>query len=121
MDLRLHLAERGADAERLDHVTRNLRQELASLDVQSVTALPAGPAPVGTRALDAATVGGVLIALGQSTTALQTIITTIRSWLGRGASVQRTVRVEINGDVLELANAASEEQDRLVALRSEEH
>ena len=40
--LRLQLAEEGADEERLDELTGFLRQELLQLDVDDVTALPAG-------------------------------------------------------------------------------
>lgn len=121
MNLRVHLAERGADAERLDQVTGYLRQDLLQLDVQAVTALRAGPPPEGSRALDVATVGGLLVTLGQSTTALQTIVTAIRSWLHRGTPVQRAVRVEIDGDVLELADASTEDQDELIALFISRH
>lgn len=116
MNLRLHVAERGADAERLDQVTRYLREELLQLDVRAVTALPAGPPPAGSRALDVATVGGLMVTLGQSATALQTIVAAVRMWLGRGKPVQRAIRVEIDGDVLEIADASGEEQERLVAL-----
>jgi hypothetical protein len=34
----------------------------------------------------------------------------------RGTPVHRAVRVEIDGDVLELADASSEDQDKLIAL-----
>lgn len=122
MDLTLHLSEHGADAQRLDQVTGYLRQELLALDVDSVSALRTGPAPPGSRALDPATVGGLLVTLSQSTTAVQTIVTAVRGWLGRGGpAVQRSVRVEIDGDVLELADASGEEQDRLVALFVNRH
>lgn len=121
MNLRLHLAEQGADAERLDQVTGYLRQELLQLDVHAVTALPSGPPPEGSRALDAATVGGLLVTLGQSATALQTIVMSIRGWLGRARPVPRAVRVEIDGDVLELSDASGQEQERLVELFLSRH
>lgn len=122
MDLRLHLAERGADAQRLDQVTGYLRQELLELGVDSVSALRVGPPPPGSRALDAAAVGALLVTLSQSATAVQTLLTVVRGWLGRGGpAVRRSVRVEIDGDVLELADASGEEQDRLVALFVNRH
>ncbi len=122
MDLRLHLSEHGADPQRLDQVTGYLRQELLALDVDSVSALRLGPPPAGSRALDPAAVGALLVTLSQSTTAVQTILAAVRGWLGRGGpAVQRSVRVEIDGDVLELADATGEEQDRLVALFLSRH
>lgn len=119
--VRLTLAEEGADAERLDQVSGFLRRELLDLDVDAVTPLPAGEAPPGTRGFDVATVGGLLVTIGQSTQALQMIVTTVRAWLGRGGAVRRSVRVEIGGDVLELADASAEEQDRLVDLFLRKH
>ena len=61
-ELRLHLSEEGADAERLAVLTGYLRGELLQLDVEDVTALPAGEPPPGSRAFDVAAVGALLIA-----------------------------------------------------------
>jgi hypothetical protein len=119
--VRLTLAEEGADAERLDQVTGFLRQELLELDVEDVAPLLAGEAPEGTRGIDVAAVGGLLVTLGQSTQAVQTILMTVRAWLGRGGSAHRSVRVEIGGDVLELADASTEDQDKLVDLFLRKH
>jgi hypothetical protein len=119
--VRVRLLEEGADAERLDQVTGYLRSEMLELDVDDVTALPAGEAPPGTRGFDPAMVGGLMVTLGQSTQALQAIVTAIRAWLGRGDAVRRTVRLEIGGDVLEIADASAEDQDKLVDLFVRKH
>jgi hypothetical protein len=119
--VRLTLAEEGADAERLDQATGFLRQELLDLDVEDVAPLPAGEVPEGARGFDVATIGGLLVTVGQSTQALQTIVTTVRAWLGRGGSAHRSVRVEIGGDVLELADASTEDQEKLVDLFLRKH
>jgi hypothetical protein len=119
--VQVRLLEEGADAERLDQVTGYLRREMLELDVDDVTALPAGEAPPGTRAFDVAMVGGLMVTLGQSTMALQNIITAVRAWLGRGNDVRRSVRLEIGGDVLEIADASAEDQDKLVDLFVRKH
>jgi hypothetical protein len=119
--VRVRLLEEGADAERLDQVTGYLRSEMLELDVDDVTALPAGEAPPGARGFDPAMVGGLMVTLGHSTQALQTIVTAIRAWLGRGDAVRRTVRLEIGGDVLEIADASAEDQDKLVDLFVRKH
>jgi putative alpha-1,2-mannosidase len=75
----------------------------------------------GMRGFDVATIGGLLVTVGQSTQALQTIVTTVRAWLGRGGSAHRSVRVEIGGDVLELADASTEDQEKLVDLFLRKH
>jgi hypothetical protein len=46
-EVRLRLAEDGADAERLEALTGFLRQELLRVDVVNVTTLPAGEPPPG--------------------------------------------------------------------------
>jgi hypothetical protein len=119
--VRVRLLEEGADPERLDQVTGYLRREMLELDVDDVTAMPAGEAPPGTRGFDPAMVGGLVVTIGQSTRALQTIVTAIRAWLDRGDAVRRTVRLEIGGDVLELADASVEDQDKLVDLFVRKH
>ena len=120
-DLRLLLEEEGADAERVDVLTGHLRRELAQLDVERVGPLPAGEAPPGTRGFDVTAVGGLLVALGQSTTGLAAVVMAIRSWLARSTAPSRTVRLELDGDVLELSQASAEDQDRLVQLFLSRH
>jgi hypothetical protein len=120
-DLRLLLEEDGADAERVDVLTGHLRRELAQLDVERVRPLPAGEAPPGTRALDAAVLGGLLVTLGQSGTGLAAVITAIRGWLARTPGPARTVRLELGGDVLELSQASADQQDRLIELFVDRH
>jgi hypothetical protein len=61
------LSEEDADAERLAVLTGYLRAELLRLDVvEEVNALPAGEPPPGARVFGVATVGALLIAVGQS-------------------------------------------------------
>jgi hypothetical protein len=115
-DLRLQLSEEGADAERLAALTGYLRSELLQLDVEDVTALPAGEPPPGARGFDAATVGALMIALGQSAEGLRSVVSVIRGWLRRGDGEGRTVRLEIGGDALELSQASTADQERLIEL-----
>ena len=120
-ELTLLLSEDGADAERLDAVTRTLRRELDELDVERVTQLTAGEAPEGTRAIEVAAVGALLVTLGNSAQALSKVVGAIRDWLGRTPGPVRTVRLELGGDVLELSQASVTEQDRLVELFVSRH
>jgi hypothetical protein len=115
-ELRLQLAEEGADAERLAALTGYLRGELLQLDVDDVTALQAGEPPPGSRAFDVATVGALLIALGQSAEGLRSVVAAIRDWLRRGEGTQRTVRLELDGDALELSQASTADQAQLIEL-----
>jgi hypothetical protein len=119
--LQLRLYEKCADAERLDLLTGFLRRELLELDVADVTTLSAGEPPAGTRAFDFAAVGGLLVTLGQSAQGLRTIISTIRTWMARGETSARSVRLEIDGDVLELSEVTAADQERLITLFVSKH
>jgi hypothetical protein len=121
VELTLLLSEDGADAERVETLTRHLRHELDQLDVERVCTLTTGQAPEGSRAFEVAAVGGLLVALGDSTQALGKIVAAIRSWLTRTPGPVRTVRLELAGDVLELSQASAAEQDRLVELFVSRH
>lgn len=114
--LRVELSEDGADAERLDTLTRFLRQELLQLDVEDVTTLRAGEPPPGARAFDLTAVNELLVFLGPTAGGLRAVVSTIRKWLARAPGVRRTVRMELDGDVLELSEATEADLDRLIAL-----
>jgi hypothetical protein len=119
--LRIQVSEDGADAARLDAVTGYLRQDLIQLDVDGVTAQPAGPPPPGARAIDVTAIGGLLVALGSSADGLRSVVSAIQAWLGRGSGVRRTVRLELGGDALELSAASAADQERLIELFISRH
>jgi hypothetical protein len=120
-DLVVHLAEDGADPERLDELTRFLRDELLQLDVDDVTALRVGEPPPGARVFDVIAVGGLLVSLSRSAEGLRQIVSAIRKWLARGEGARRTVRLEIDGDALELSEASAADQERLIGLFVSRH
>lgn len=119
--LRVQLTEEGADAERLDTLTSFLRQELLRLDVAAVTRIPAGEPPSASRGVGAVAVDGLLVGLGSAAKGLAAVISAIQSWLSRGAGGHRHVRLEIAGDVLELSEATTADQVRLIELFISEH
>jgi hypothetical protein len=115
------LSEQGADEARLDALGRQLRQELSQLDVRDVRAAPTdAEAPPDSRGIDVATVGHLLVAL-LGTQGLPAVIGAVRGWLSREQAAPRSVRVELDGDVLELSGASDAEQDRLVELFLSRH
>jgi len=113
-ELRLLLAEDGADAERLDALAGFLREELLQLDVADVTGLRDGEPPLGARVFDVAVVGGLLVSLGRSAGGLRSVVSAMRTWLTRGGDTRRAIRLELDGDVLELSAATVTDQDRLI-------
>jgi hypothetical protein len=113
--VQIELSEEGADAERLDILTGYLRQELLDLDAGQVRPLRAGEVPAGVRAFDVVAVGGLVVSL-ISSDALRAVVTTVRNWLARGQSTTHAVRLEIDGDALDLSAASTAEQERLIEL-----
>jgi len=121
-ELRLHLSEEDADAERLAVLTGYLRAELLRLDVvEEVSALPGGEPPSGARVFGVATVGALLIAVGQSFEGLRSVVSVIRDWLSRGEGTGRAVRLELGGDTIELSQASPADQERLIELFIRKH
>lgn len=120
-ELHLYISEEGADDERLDALSRYLRADLTELDVDGVAALSAGAAPPGSRSGTAAAVGALLVSLGDATSGLASVVLAVKAWMGRGQALPRTVRLELDGDVLELAQPSPADQERLVELFLSRH
>lgn len=111
-DVVLAIDERGSDEQRLEELALQLRGELLQLDdVRSVEPLRGGETPEGTRSA-LALVAGSLVA-GLASGKMQAVVGLVLDWLRR-AGGQRTVRLEIDGDVLELQGVSSEVQAKLV-------
>ena len=115
-ELTVELFDSEADAEELDALTDSLRRELLELDVDSVRPVVRGEAPEGSKGLDVAAIGAVIVALKGSVELATQVVTAIRSWLGRSSSVQsaRSLKLTMNGQTLELTNASAEEQTKLI-------
>jgi Effector Associated Constant Component 1 len=113
-ELVLRIEEDGADDDRLDSLTTTLRAELLALDVDDVRRPSGGAAPEGSRALELAAIGALLVTLKGSTEAISSVVTAIRGWLSRGSS-GRAVEVTIGDRTLKLTAATPEQQDRVVA------
>jgi hypothetical protein len=113
-ELHLEVSAQGADAERLDELTRQLRDELLELDVVSVSVPVLGPPPPGAKALDIAAIGALLVTLKGSVELVEKVVATIRAWLGRGASEPRQVVLTVGEHSIELAAATEQQQQSLV-------
>jgi hypothetical protein len=99
-----------ADAEEVAETTLQLRHELLDLDVDAVELPSGGEAPPGSRGVELAALGALLVTVSQSQL-LAPVIAAIRAWVdGRP---QRSIRLELDGDVLELSGVSPKEQRRL--------
>jgi hypothetical protein len=99
-----------ADAGELEAATVQLRDELLELDVDAVAPAAGRPPPTGTRGIDPATLGTLMVSTGRG--AIGPLMRTLQSWIARRSS--RSVKITIDGDSLELTNASREDQERLV-------
>ena len=82
----------------------SLRTELLELDVEAVEPVSAGPAPDDARAIEALDAGGADRQGRPDVESLTTLVRTVRGWLGDG---DRKVRIELDGDVLELSGVST--------------
>lgn len=96
-----------------ERLTRQLRAELAELDIESVGLVGGGTVPDGAKGTDPVTVGAVIVALSASGGVFTTVIETARDWLTRHRRAHR-ISVTIDGDTLELDRATAGQQRALV-------
>jgi len=99
-----------ADTEEVAEATAQLRRELLDLDVDAVELPPAGEPPPGTRAVELAALGALVVTVAQSQL-LASVVAAVRSWLA--ISPRRSIKLELGGDVLELTGVSSDQQRRL--------
>ncbi|GHC87093.1 hypothetical protein GCM10007079_30880 [Nocardiopsis terrae] len=109
--LKVLLTDEGTSADHLDEMTRQLRRELLQLDVHDVAPQRGGQAPPGSRGWDMAETGALLVTLNQSATALGRVIDVVRRWRAR-CRERPTIRLVIDGDVLEISDASPEQAAR---------
>lgn len=100
-----------ADVEEIAEATLQLRRELLDLEVDAVELPAAGEPPPGSRGVELAAFGALLVTVSQSQL-LGPVIAAVRSWLAGGP--QRSIKLELDGDSLELTGMSSTEQRRLV-------
>jgi hypothetical protein len=117
-ELELSLDPGSDDPEELERLARSLRAELLELDVETVEPVSEA-APDGSRAVDALVVGALVVRLVRNAAALGAVVRTVRGWVGPQGD--RRVRLEIDGDVLELSGASDDERERLVNAWIERH
>jgi hypothetical protein len=104
--VRVEFVPEGDDA-RVDELTAALRRELLELDVERVER-ETGEAPLGSKGLE---LGALLITLARSTGALSAVVRTVQAWASRG---NRRLKLEVDGDTIEISGATSDQQDRLI-------
>src|ERR1035438_868519 len=111
-ELTVEVGVDGADDEELAELTSQLRDHLLDLDVYAVSRTALGETPDGSHGAGPLEFGSLAIQFLLQQEILQSIINSVRFWLGHRRI--RAVKLTLDGDSLELTDATSEQQERLV-------
>jgi hypothetical protein len=85
---------------------------LLDLEVDDVRSPAGGEAPPGSKAIELAAIGALVVRLVKSRKALVDVVRTIAGWVERSGA--RSVRVQIGTDVLEVTGISSEDQRAVI-------
>jgi hypothetical protein len=103
------------DPGELDSLTRELCAEILEVDeVDRVDQLSAGPAPRGSKGLDVAAVGSLVVGIAPGLQAAGKVIEVVWGWLSRRSGPVPPLQMTI-GDQSITVVADKEQQDALVA------
>ena len=108
-----------ADAAELAELAVDLRDQLLELDIESADHVTVGQAPPGTRAGEILVAGALTVMLAQSCGLLTALIETVQSWVSRIG--ERSVKLEIDGDVLEVTGITRKDQRELIQIWIDRH
>ena len=102
------------DPEALEQLSLSLRRELLGLDeVAGVTQKHAGKPPPNTRAVEPLVVGALIVTVGRTAGALRVVISVVTRWLALQPA--RTIKLQLDGDILDVSGISSVDQERLIA------
>jgi hypothetical protein len=105
----------GADPGELDALTRALRVEILEVDeVDRVDQASAGPAPEGSKGLEVAAIGALVVGVAPGVQAVAKVIEVVRSWLANRSASTPPLQMSI-GDKSITVKADKKQQDELVA------
>src|SRR4029453_5825020 len=106
-------AGEGADDQELEQLAGRLRRGLLNLDVAAVSQASGDePPPPGAKAVGVVAVGGLIVHLLQSSALLTAVVGTIQTWLSGHQG--RSVKLELDGDTIEVSGVSSDQQRRLI-------
>lgn len=104
-----------ADPEEIDALTRALRAEILEVDeVDRVDQATAGPAPDGSKGLDVAAIGALVVGVSPGIQAVAKVIEVVRGWLANRSPTTPPLQMSV-GDKTITVVASAEQQEELVA------
>jgi hypothetical protein len=112
-------AEPDTGPEELTALAVRLREWLLPLDIESAGFVPAGQAPPGTRSGGMFVAGALTVMLTRSSELFAKLVDIVQSWLS--SSGARSVKLELNGDVLEVTGITRGDQRELIRTWIDRH
>ncbi len=107
----LHVGEEGADDERRAELAESLGRELRELDAAEVSPLDGGEAPEGAKSGGAVALGALLVAMAQPEL-VSAVLAAVEAWAA--GRTGRSVRIEIDGDSIEVTGLSAKDRRRLI-------
>jgi hypothetical protein len=109
------LSSSDADPIELDAMTRALRAEILEVDeVDRVEQASAGPAPDGSKGLDVAAIGALVVGIAPGVQAVAKVVEVVRGWLANRSPSTPPLQMSI-GDKSITVVADKRQQEALVA------
>lgn len=116
INLSLQISAGEADRETLDRLTRDLRNELLDLDVESVELAAGGSAPQGSKGAEALSIGALAISVFPAL--IPKLVDFLQSWSLRGENRKVNIKVQAQDRSIEVeyspASMTPDELKRLV-------
>jgi hypothetical protein len=103
------------DDDELDRITRRLRAEIQTLDVESVELLREESVPKGTKSAEAVTLGALVMAVLPVT--VPPLLSLVKDWLERSKDRKVKIKTEVKGRPVELEYSGALSQGELETLR----
>jgi hypothetical protein len=88
------------DPEQLDYITRQLRDEIRDVDVESVELIREGTVPEGAKVAEVVTLGALAIAVLPA--ALPKLMDVVRDWLMRGENRKVKIKTTVGDRSVEV-------------------
>ena len=111
-DVLLELFSDDSEAGETEELTLALRRELLDIrEVDDVARVSAGPAPPGTRGVDMAALGALVVSIAPTVDLLGKVLRVVQDWMKRGQKKSHTMRITIQGQSLELTATAAQQEE----------
>ena len=102
-----------ADSGEAERFGRQLRAELAQLDVDAVSPMVSADMPQGAKGA-AVDWGSLLVTFSAAGGVFTSVITVVQDWLARHSAAQ-SIKITIDHDTIELGRASGQEREELIS------